>query len=133
MFTLMKKSDSPLDLKASRVSDDNVSNLHYAEVACFQLARTNKQSIQAKLGLKVSAQTLLKIIRTAQVSWQWLFIYYTVINVDMWAQSSKFYRASCNYVADQAFHLLNAVDGGIQGRAIDVNNILRDYITRLNQ
>ena len=68
MFTLMKKSDSPLDLKASRVSDDNVSNLHYAEVACFQLARTNKQSIQAKLGLKVSAQTLLKIIRTAQVS-----------------------------------------------------------------
>ncbi|KAF8798232.1 hypothetical protein BYT27DRAFT_7218508 [Phlegmacium glaucopus] len=35
--------------------------------------------------------------------------------------------------AAEAFHLLNTVDGGVQGQAIDVNNILRDYITRLNQ
>ncbi|KAF8798218.1 hypothetical protein BYT27DRAFT_7123256 [Phlegmacium glaucopus] len=107
---ILNKSLGP---KTSGGNGDRVSSLQYAEVACFQLARVKRQSIKAKLGLKHSAQILLEIIGAAE--------------------SSKFYRAACVYVANQAFHLLNAVDGGVQGQAIDVNNILRDYIIRLNQ
>jgi hypothetical protein len=113
-----KLNKSSLGPKASRAttgdSEDRVSNnLQYAEIACFQLASVKRRSIPSKLGLKHSAQILLDIIKAAQ--------------------NSKFYRAACIHVANQAFHLLNAVDGGVQGGAIDVNNVLRDYINRLNQ
>jgi hypothetical protein len=76
-----KLNKSSLDPKASRAAtgdSDRVSNLHYAEVACFQLARVKRRSIPAKLGLKHSAQILLDIIKAAQVSWQVSLLYYII-------------------------------------------------------
>ena len=39
----------------------------------------------------------------------------------------------CVDVAAQAYHLVNAIDAGVKGHALDINNILQDYIKRLNQ
>jgi hypothetical protein len=70
---IFNRLNSSLDPKASRATGDRISNLQYAELACYQLASVKSRSIPAKLGLKHSAQILLDIIKAAQVSWQCLY------------------------------------------------------------
>jgi hypothetical protein len=65
IFSKLNSSSGPK--KASQDTGERISNLQYAEVACFQLASVKRRSIPAKLGLKHSAQILLDIIKAAQV------------------------------------------------------------------
>ena len=76
IFSKLNSSSGP---KAPRATEDRISNLQYAELACFQLASVKRRSIPAKLGLKHSAQILLDIIKAAQVSRQCLP--YTIIDI----------------------------------------------------
>ncbi|KAF8168543.1 hypothetical protein B0H34DRAFT_63920 [Crassisporium funariophilum] len=112
-MAIFRGLDTPLESEASSVQEGGESSLQHALIALTQMANPDKRGIEAKLGLQESARIILDII--------------------MLAQRAKIHRADCLFVADQAYHLLNTVDASIQGRAIDVNNILRDHIKRLNR
>jgi len=79
----------------------------------FQWANAGQNDIETKIGLNNSGRIVLDIIKNAR--------------------RARRHRAACTHIADQVYHLVNALDGGVKGRAIDVNPVLHDHITRLNQ
>ena len=95
---IFNKLNSSLGPKAPRDTGDRISNLQYAEVACFQLASVKRRSIPAKLGLKHSAQILLDIIKAAQVGRQCLP--YTIIDI-----SFLFWHRTRSSIKQPAFML----------------------------
>jgi len=103
---------SPSDSDISSIENFKIG-LDPVQRQLRQLASAGNNSIETKLGLNESSRIVLNIIKIAQ--------------------RAKKYRKECTYLADQAYQLVNAVDGGVKGRAIDVNNILRDHIGRLNE
>ncbi|KJA20897.1 hypothetical protein HYPSUDRAFT_203477 [Hypholoma sublateritium FD-334 SS-4] len=106
--------DSPAPGYESPSSSSNTQlALHHVSTVLLSLANSAETSIETNLGLSESALIALDIIEIAQ--------------------HAKSYRKLCADIADQTYQLLNAVDGGIKGRAIDVNFILRDHIRRLNE
>ncbi|KAF8880905.1 hypothetical protein CPB84DRAFT_1851718 [Gymnopilus junonius] len=105
-------SNSPSYFEAL-VMTPTKSSLDLARKELIQLANTSDRKIESMLGLNSSGRIVLDIIK--------------------FAQRAKSHRKECSYIADQAFQLVNAVDGGVKGRAIDVNDILRDHIAHLNE
>ncbi|KIM47355.1 hypothetical protein M413DRAFT_440786 [Hebeloma cylindrosporum] len=79
----------------------------------FQWANAGQHDIETKIGLDNTGRIVLDIIKNAQ--------------------RAKRHREECTQIADQVYHLVNAIDGGVKGRAIDVNPVLHDHIKRLNQ
>ncbi|KDR70068.1 hypothetical protein GALMADRAFT_145100 [Galerina marginata CBS 339.88] len=87
--------------------------MDFARPELTYLENAGKDRIETSLGLSESGRITLEIIRLSQ--------------------RAKRHRKDCTYIADQAYQLVNAVDGGVKGRVIDVNNILQDHITHLNK
>ncbi|KAF9042314.1 hypothetical protein BJ165DRAFT_1486783 [Panaeolus papilionaceus] len=67
----------------------------------------------ARVGLNKSARLVLDIIGIAQ-------------------RAGK-YRAQCREIADSAFQLVNAIDAGVQHKVVDISNVLKDHVERLNR
>ncbi|KAF5313216.1 hypothetical protein D9619_003727 [Psilocybe cf. subviscida] len=102
---------------------------HSAEVSAIRAARRAKPSqiygdlvylaglgedhLESRIGLRESAQLVLQIFKTAQ--------------------SAKTHQSQCVDIAAQSYYLLNAVDGGVNGRAIDIDNILHSHVLQLNE
>ncbi|CAA7266437.1 unnamed protein product [Cyclocybe aegerita] len=88
--------------------------LYTARLALTRLASTSKhKSITAKLDLVQSGRIALDIVEVAR--------------------RANIRRKDCISIAEEAYQLVNAVDGGVKGRAIDVNNVLKDFVARLNR
>ncbi|KAJ3515567.1 hypothetical protein NLJ89_g1674 [Agrocybe chaxingu] len=88
--------------------------LYTARLALTRLASTSKhKAVTAKLGLVQSGRIALDIVEVTR--------------------RANIRRKDCISIAEEAYQLVNAVDGGVKGRAIDVNNVLRDYVARLNR
>ncbi|KAH9487389.1 hypothetical protein JR316_0001464 [Psilocybe cubensis] len=104
--------DSPSESDASSIVRHEQS-LHPIQVELLQLANAGKRSIVTKLGINNSSRIVLDIVNMAQ--------------------NAKSHRNECSVVASEAYLLLSVVIGGVKGRAIDVNSILRDHIARLNE
>lgn len=125
--------DSPASGYESPSSSFNTQlALHHVSTVLLSLANSAETSVETNLGLSESALIALDIIQIAQV-------HNILINtcnqpiLTICPQHAKSYRNLCADIADQTYQLLNAVDGGIKGRAIDVNFILKDHIRRLNE
>ncbi|KAF8190077.1 hypothetical protein BJ912DRAFT_965689, partial [Pholiota molesta] len=103
---------SGLDSSVVSVNSSKDLSLNLIEIELLQLANAADNTLEAKLGLSSSARITLDVI--------------------MMAQHAKSHRKACTDIADQTYQLFNALDGGVKGRAIDINGILRDHITRLN-
>ncbi|PPQ83838.1 hypothetical protein CVT25_000897 [Psilocybe cyanescens] len=112
MTNLFRGLDSPSGSDISSTSSDEPS-LDPIQVELLQLANAGRRSIETKLGINNSSRIILDIFKMAQ--------------------RAKKHRIECMNVANEAYLLLNAVVGGVKGRAIDVNVILRDHIARLNE
>ncbi|KAF9475351.1 hypothetical protein BDN70DRAFT_255042 [Pholiota conissans] len=87
--------------------------LNRIESELLQLVNAADDTLEAKLGLSSSARITLEVM--------------------LMAQQAKSHRKVCINIADQTYQLFNALDGGVKGRAIDINGILRDHIVRLNE
>ena len=95
------------------------------------LASARPKTVESKLGLSDSARIVLDIVRTAQVRLPSRDAEACRSNIN--AQRTKSRTLECVDVAEQAYHLVNAIDAGVKGNALDINNVLQDYIKRLNQ
>ncbi|PPR06555.1 hypothetical protein CVT26_000733 [Gymnopilus dilepis] len=106
------RPDSPSNFDAFSPTPTQES-MDLARQQLKQLVAAGSNKVETKLGLNSAAQIVLDIIK--------------------FAQRAKSHRKDCTYIADQAYQLVNAVDGGVKGRAIDVNDILREHILHLNE
>ncbi|KAF8959808.1 hypothetical protein BDZ97DRAFT_1835994 [Flammula alnicola] len=104
--------DSPTGSDVSSTSSKG-TGMQHVQAELLQLANPGENAIEIKLGLNESAQIVLDVIKMAQ--------------------RAKSRKKECTHIANEAYQLFNAVDGGIKGRAIDVNGILKDHIARLNE
>jgi hypothetical protein len=126
--------DRPKILPSSSSAD---TTLQHAQLALSQIISDNESDevAKTKLGLSDSGRIALDIIRAAQVCWA-SFRYYTTVptlkRIHLHDQRARSHREACTFIAEQAYQLVNAMDAGVKGGAIDVTDFVRDHVVRLN-
>jgi hypothetical protein len=50
----------------------------------------------------------------------------------MTEEHARKHRKTCIFIAEQAYQLVNAIDAGVKGGALDTDDVLQEHIARLN-